>query len=285
MNQRTPGGRFKAWHGILAAGIVLALPGTPGQAADDVGLPGMTDGEFIQNAISVKLTEAACQHREKQRPKFDRVIGDINRSLHLPDDRVALLRIAAEGVLQRTQDNSARGVVAEAEKRTKGVPPKAVGKVLATVSSFGSVSASENTLWQDVLRQFLTEGERKKWGLVMADRAAYRARAITEFVLLKVRPVIGLNQEQTAKIRPLVEKAVTDYLPDAASSFGNEDEDHSLYAPYAQILILGVPEAEARAIVNAEQWQKWRLAAGEYAENWQWVKELHERRTGKGRAR
>ncbi len=264
----------------LAVAGALCLPQIIAAEAPPPGLPGLTDGEQVQNAISIKLSESTYKQREKQRPKLKSMVDDIHRTVHLSDERLALLNIAAEGVLQRLEDDSARNLVTEAENRIKGVPPKQVDKVLAAIGSFGSsrTRLSENTLWRNTLRQLLKPEELEKWAAVEDGRAAYRARSIAEFILLKVRPVLDLTEEQAGKMLPLIEKSVKDYLPDASISFSSDGEERGLYSGYAQMLILGVPEDQAHSVLTEAQRDKWRAAAGEYANNWEWIKTIHDRR-------
>ena len=267
------------WRWAVAGALCLPQI-VAAEAPPPPGLPGLTDGEQVQNAISIKLSEATYKQREKQRPKLKGMVDDIHRTVHLSEERLALLNIAAEGVLQRLEDDRARNIVTEAENRIKGVPPKQVDKVLAAIGSFGSsrTRLSENTLWRNTLRQLLKPEELEKWAAVEDGRAAYRARSIAEFILLKVRPVLELTEEQAGKMLPLFEQSVREYLPDASSSWASDGEERGLYSGYAQMLILGVPEDKAHTVLTEEQWSKWRAAAGEYADNWQWIKSVHDRR-------
>lgn len=268
---------------ILAVFFPALLSGVAAPAADDPGLPALTAGEQIQNAISAKLTQITADQRDKQKPGMDRLIADIQRTLHLSEERLALLHVAAAGVLQRAQEPMARRVVAEAERRTKGVSPKVAGKVLSSMDGFNQsrLRLSEDAFWKDALRQLLTDQERLKWETVVAERAAYRAHAIAEYLLVRIKPVLSLDAGQEDKLLPLLQKAVQDYLPDAFVGWMSDEEDRGLYFGYVPVFVLGVPEADARTVIREAQWEKWRRAAGEYAGEWEWIKSVHDERVKK----
>ena len=251
---------------------------------EDPGVPALTPAEQVQNATAVKLTEAAAAQTEKQKPSVDREIDDIQRTLRLPPDRLALLRMAGEGALQSTREQAARSAVMEAERRVKGVAPKLVAKVLAGMENSGGsrVRLSQNRFWDDAVRQLLTEDERHQWEAVVADRIAYRAHAIAEFAVIRITSILQLSDEQAVKILPLIEKAAREYLPDMFSYFTSDDGEGGIYLPYAQMFILGVPEEDARAVITPEQWASWHMAAGEDASNWESIKRQHDQRTRKG---
>ncbi|MDB6119321.1 MAG: hypothetical protein JWO08_3102 [Verrucomicrobiaceae bacterium] len=274
------GAGIQLWRWAITGAFCLLSQVMAAEAPPPPGLPGLTDGEQVQNAISIKLSEATYKQREKQKPKLKDMVDDIHRTVHLSEDRLALLNIAVEGVLLRLEDDRARNVVAEAEKRIKGVQPKQVDKVLAAIGSFSSsgMRLTESTLWRDTLRQLLKPEELQKWTAVEDSRAAYRSKSIAEFILLKVRPMLALTEEQAGKMLPLITQSVKDYLPDASSSFSSDGEERGLYSGYAQMLILGVPEDKAHSVLTEDQWSKWRAAAGEYAGNWDWIKTIHDRR-------
>ena len=252
--------------------------------AEDPGVPALTPAEQVQNATAVKLTEAAAAQAEKQKPSVEREIDDIQRTLRLPADRLALLRMAGEGALQSTRDQAARSAVMEAERRVKGVVPKLVAKVLAGMENSGGsrVRLSQNRFWDDAVQQLLTEDERHKWEAMVADRAAYRAHAIAELAVIKITATLQLSDEQGVKLLPLIEKAAREYLPDMFSSFTSDGEEGGMYLPYAQMFILGVPEEDVRAVIKPEQWTSWHTAAGENSSNWEWIKRQHDQRTRKG---
>ena len=269
--------------GVAVRALVL-LPAGGAHAADEPGLPALTGGELIQNAISVRLAQSTNDWCEKQRPQLDKVVDDIQRTLHLPPPRLNLLRIAVQGVLQRTLDERAHYLVTDAEKRTKGVAPKQVAKVLISIDDSKSalIRVEQNPLWEGVVQQLLTSDERQRWEAVVAERETYRAQAIAEFILSRIKPLVRLTDAQADKLLPMIAKGAQEYLPDI-TSWSSDEEGRGMYAGYAQVLILAVPEAQARTVIKAEQWDKWRRAAGEYADNWEWIKQSHDQRVGKGK--
>ncbi len=252
--------------------------------AEDAGLPALIATEAVQNAVSAKLTQMAAAQQDRQRPLLDRTIADIERTTHLPEERLRLLRIAGQGALEQAADGNSRSWLAEVESRTKGVAPELVPKVLENVgdSSWSSTKLTEQPGWREAVRLLLTEEERKRYEQVVAEREAYRARAFGELVMMEVRRSTGLSEDQLQRLQPLIESAVRDYLPDVLATFGGGD-DGSLYLGYVTVFVLGVPESDAKAIVKPEQWAKWQAAGGRAAGNWSWIKQQHEQRVKKNK--
>lgn len=266
---------------LLGAALLLLPPGLPARA-EDPGLPTLTGGDEVQNAVAAKLVKMATAMKERHRPLMDRTIDDIQRVTHLPEDRLALLRIAGQGALEHILDDCTRDMANEVETRAKGVPNKLVSKVLDSLdgSNWSASKVTEQPRWREAVKAVLTTAERHQWEQVVAQREAYRARALAELVLMQVQRTTGLGDEQIEKLQPLMEKAVRDYMPDVMNGFGGDGDDRNFYTGYLPMFVLGISEKDARTIVKPEQWTKWQAAAGECSGNWPWIKEQHDRRTG-----
>jgi hypothetical protein len=264
--------------------LAAMLPFRPSCAADP-GLPALTGGEEVRNAVSARLVEMKAAQRDKQRPLVERTIADIQRVNHLSEDRLQMLCIVGRGIIEHAGDSNDLALVKEMDSRTKGVSPKLVTKVLAGIDEGSSDigKATEQPRWREAVQRLLTPQEYKLWEKVVAEREAYRVHAIAELGLMQVQSSVDLTDDQTQALLPLMEKAVRDYLPDLASMFGSDPDDRSFYTGYVPVFILGIAEKEARAIVKIEQWSKWQSAAGDCAGSWSWIKQLHDSRAGKGK--
>jgi hypothetical protein len=148
-----------------------------------------------------------------------------------------------------------------------------------------NVPLSRDTFWSDAVRQLLTAEERRKWEAVTASREAYRSRALAQYVLSKIAPQLALDKDQQKELAALIAQAATEYLPDLMTMFGGSEEDGEpqIYLPYMMVLTKAVPEEKARALIRPDRWEKWRAAAGEGAQNWEWIKQGHEQRLKENR--
>ena len=270
--------RRKALHILLSGGALPLFL----QAADDPGLPALVGAELMQNVLSSSLAKSSDEWKKKQTPRMERLVEDVQRTLRLPPERLGLLKIAAQGVLQQHLEEMSDQMSAEAERRTKGVSPKVAAKVLAGIGTPGmqSLRPPQLSFWNNVVRQLLTSEERQKWEAVTASREAYRYQALADYVLAKISPQLALGKDQREKLRVLIAQAVAEYLPDLMNMFGSSEEDGEpqVYLPYMTVFILGVPEDKARAVIRPDHWEKWRAAAGEGAQNWEWIKQGHDQR-------
>ncbi len=261
----------------LNALALFFLVGTALLAADDPSLPAATGTERTQNVISAQLSIILSEARETQMKPMQRTIGDITRATHLAEDRLKLLHIAAHGAVDDNIKPMRERLLKDAEARIKGLPPNAVVNVLKGMRDrYGSTSATKQPLWIESVKSLLTSEELAQWQRVVRERNAYRSRAYAELLILHVRKEAGLSPEQTQKMRPLLEKATSDYLPDLSMWSGGDDGD--MYSGYLYALILGAPEKEVRAVLTPAQWDKWRASAGEGGEIWSSIQSAHERR-------
>ena len=272
---------FRVWMLASLLGVLVfsAL------AADDPSIPGLTADEQQQNAISARLTKLSADRMDKEKPRMDRIVEDIQRTLKLPPERLEMLQIGAQGLLMKGQDNSAKNLVRDANNRLKGATPKTATKILASMGIPYGTSVKQmldDPLWKGITEHLLSEDERKRWENVVAERKSYRYHAIAEFVLLSVQSSKGLSDDPATRLRPLMFKAAEEYMPDLLGSYGDGDGGGNFYVPYAQVLILAVPEDEAKAIVGEAQMSDWRGAAGEMAGEWKWMKDRHDQRIKKG---
>lgn len=274
---------LQSWLGkascILLAAIVL--PAVL-RAAEDPSLPALVGAELMQNALSAGLAKSSDEWKKRQAPRMERLVDDIQRTLRLPPQRLELLKIAAQGVLQQHVEEMAGQMAAEAERRTKGVSPKVAAKVLTGIGMSGmqGLRIPQDSFWNDVVRQIVTQEEWRKWEEVTASRQAYRSRALAGYVLSKIAPQLGLGKDQQKEMLGLIAQAAADYLPDLMNMFGGSEEDGEpqIYLPYVMVLTKGVPEDRAKALIRPDRWEKWRAAAGDGAQNWEWIQQGHEQR-------
>ncbi len=260
--------------------VVLALA-CPHARSEEPVLPAQVPEEEARNAISSGLAALREEVKSKHEPAVVHVIADIGRTNHLDKDRLKMLEVAGQGLLQEMASTHDEELRSQAETRIRGVAPKQMGKVIAGMngSSFYWESALKLPAWRKILKELLTAEELKKWDKVVADRTAYRAHALAELLLLEERQVLDLSEDQIGRLQPLLEQAVIDYLPDAASMFsGVEETEQSLYMGFVKVLIMGIPEDKARAIIKPERWRDWQTSAGDYASEWSWITRRHDER-------
>jgi hypothetical protein len=247
-------------------------------AADEAGLPVLTTEDLVNDAVSQSAMDVNDRSMERLRAIYEARVPELKRLFKLDESRMKLLRVAVEGT-QELQMQSVRGsILREMEERTKNADPRTLNKFLLGINSTWSGSSADAAkLWKAVIKQVLTEDEVKRLNEVEQARKVYRERAIALLLQAIVKERVGLSVVQAEKLKPLLTKAVADYLPDLLQYFNSGER--SIYSQYIPMMALGVKEADVKAVLADDaKWEAWKGLPGQYADTWEYVKKQHDRR-------
>jgi hypothetical protein len=175
-----------------------------------------------------------------------------------------------------TLENTTRGSV-------QGVGPQFLKQRLEAMGEqrYHTEPPEQNALWLQTLKSALTEEQRKSYEDVLAERDAYRERAIVQIVLAQLDNTLRLSGEQGDKLEPLIAKVVEQYWPDYQRSFSGNS--YAIYPYYLPVMLSGVPEADRKAILTPEQLKQFEgEGQSRYNGWWENMKRQHEQRM-KGR--
>ena len=247
--------------------------------AESATLPSFTKQEVIQAAVSQKLVELEAQVKLARRSRMELMVADIHAVLDLSPERLRMLTLGMNGAVEAAAEKLRANQLRNLEQRLADVTPKTVDQVLKNYrSGYTLNNPQESAEWRSVLSQVLKKDELARWQAAVEERKRYRQQAITEVLALEAEARVGLSTEQLNQLRPHLEKAVADFLPDLSSMY-SDDNDRSIYSEYVPVLLMGIEEATAKSIVtDPDQWKKWQAAPGEYRSNWEWIKRNHESR-------
>ena len=274
---------------ICALVVMLQMPSA--MAADDAqkpqqnpiveddDLPATLGSEFVTNAASRKLVQLTEKMKSSKRDALHAELHDVERVVKLDPQRTRLLKIAAEGALEQSVGNVRGNIQKSLDDRMKNANPRNVKKLLDGFESNYSINSPRSQgIWQGALQQVLKPEEKARWDEVVKQRAEYRAAALAAILEMELEQRVGAGEAQLEKFRPLLLKAVNDYLPDIQNMYSS-DEERSIYSEYLPVLLMGVEEKAAKEIItDADQWKKWQDAPGQYRSNWEWIKRNHDSR-------
>src|SRR5262249_50357963 len=96
-----------------------------------------------------------------------------------------------------------------------------------------------------------------------------------------------LSTAQYARLQPLMDKAVDDYLPDLSRFFSN---DWHLQSYYVLLPVRGIPEQELKSILTPQQWELCNSQdLAKHGDYWTSIQQYHDQRvknsSGGGRPR
>ena len=244
-----------------------------------VTLPTFTKQEVIQAAVSQKLVELETQAKHARRERMEVTLADIHAVLEMSPERLRMLKLGMNGAIEAAAEKLRPNQLRNLEQRLTDVTPETIDTVLKNYrSGYTLNNPEESAEWRTVLARVLTKEEFGRWQAAVEERKRYRQQAITEVLALEAEARVGLSTEQLSQLRPHLEKAVADFLPDLSSMY-SDDNDRSIYTEYVPVLLMGIQETTVKSIVtDPEQWKKWEAAPGQYRSNWDWIKRNHESR-------
>jgi hypothetical protein len=261
--------------GIMSFSCVLLCVFARALVADDKPLPSELIGpDIVRRAVSERAADLAASTRARERQGINRLVQDVQRVVHLPADRLKLLNVAAAGMVESAFDEVESRMQQDLQRLAQNASAKTVASTLKTSGlPYQYRRGDRNQRWMSSMRRILEADEFVRWKDVVDSRNAYRAHALAKVVAMMVQPRAKVTDEVMAKLLPLLERSVRDYLPDLSEWSGDE-----IYHEYLPMFILGIPEAEAKKMVPKDKWEDWHRSAGEGLDMWENIKNMHSSR-------
>jgi hypothetical protein len=257
----------------------------PAKQAKPSGTPQPVDPERVFAEYFVKVYH---NQRANLMSSMQEHVDEIVRVTSITGEPLNLLQVAAKGAVERVLDdrlhssnwkqnleNNTRGSV-------EGVGAAFLKQRLDAMgeSRFNTSPPDENELWVETLTTVLTEDQRKSYESVLAERDAYRNRAIVQIVLAQLDATLRISGEQADKLEPLLAAVVKDYWVDYQRSFSGNN--YAIYPYYLPVMLSGIPETDRKAILTPEQLKQFDGdGQNRYNGWWENMKRQHDQRMKK----
>lgn len=239
--------------------------------------------EDLEHAISDHLHAQTAAERKRLLAAHLLKAEDAARVAKLEESVVARLKTAARGSAEEelalwkaSTDQSVRG-------QLRDVTLEGLKQRLARMDRFGIVRRTSSNaelggIWDTAVKSELTPDQHALWQKELNARAAYRDQAITALIMAEFDRRVALTGEQYGKLTTSVAAMLKKYAPDIASMFSYSSgyawylASHSMFLPIA-----AVPEAELKALLTKEQWERWTGSPefGNMTNYWENIQRIH----------
>lgn len=209
------------------------------------------DPERVFAAHFVKIYHS---QRDRMMAGMQDRVDELARVTSLSGAPLKLLQVAAKGSVERVLEGSWKGNVdRNVRANVEGVGAAFLQQRLEAMgeSRYNIEGPEHHALWVQTLKTTLTDEQRKLYESVLADRDAYRDKAIVQILLAQLDSTLRISSEQADKLEPLIAGVVKDYWPDYQRTFSGNS--YAIYPYYLPVLLSGVPEKDRKAILTPEQ--------------------------------
>jgi hypothetical protein len=251
-----------------------AKPEKPPETPTPVDLDRVFAGYFVK-----------IYHNQRDRlvSSMQEHVDELVRVTAVSGEPLKLLQVAARGAVERSLDpNWKTNVDRSARGSVEGVGAQFVKQRLDAMGEnrYNTEPPEQNPLWVETLKNVLTEEQRKAYDAVLAERSAYRDRAIVQIVLAQLDSTLRFSGEQAEKLEPLLAKVVKDYWLDYQRSFSGSN--YAIYPYYLPVMLSGVPEVDRKAVLTPEQLKQFEGDGNNrYNGWWKNMERQHEQRMKK----
>ena len=263
----------------------LQVPGSrirAGRSAVKSDSGSKPDALDMEAAISRFLHERSLDQRDLLSDTMQVKYEDAVRVTGLQGDPAKRLATAAKGAVE----NALRGWRGDMDSYVRGnlqgATPEGIEQRLDGMGgvTFGRRQAPETLHpWQDTLATVLDEKQRAAWQKQVDERHAYMESAMALFVVAELDRRYRLTKAQHDTLSPRIAAIIREYLPDIEQEFSYYRDSWHLQSYYVLTPLAGIPEADLKSILSAEQWTQFQERDLPNAmSRWNDVKQYHDRR-------
>ncbi len=271
----------KRWDEFVRGGYAnnrnIAAPAKQDKA-EDTAEP--VDTEKIFAAYFVKLYH---DQRDRMMAAMQERVDELVRVTSIPPETLKLLQVAAKGTVERVLDSSWKSNVDRGVRGSvEGVSGQFLKQRLDAMgeSRYSTEPPEQHAMWVQTLQTLLTDEQRKNYENVLAERDAYRDRAIVHIILAQLDSTLRISGDQGDKLEPLLAGVVKDYWPDYERSFNGSN--YAIYPYYLPVMLAGVPADDRKAILTPEQLKQFEGdIQSRYNGWWDSMKRMHDQRVKK----
>jgi len=251
--------------------------------------------EDVEKAISSFLFEKEKIERKRLIEASGLKMEDAARVAGLSDGTKARLEIAIRGAAEQSLIGWRWFIEQQIRAQIQEATPQNINQRLAGIHDFifqqgiffggrGLRGSPANQgIWEKTVDVELDAKQKEAWKRETDVRAAFRGNAIAEFVVAEFDRRYQLTADQSAKLEPIISGIVHDCSPDITQFFPASTSPWFLEGPYSLLPFAGVPEADLKAILTKDQWDRWHDSSenANSANLWQNIEQMHKQRSGR----
>jgi len=244
-----------------------------------------TEPEDVEKCISLFLYDKT--QIEQKRVLAANVIKaeDVVRTAGLGSDSAARLLIAARGATEEYLTNWKWNVDQQIRSQLQEATPKNIQQRLNGMEEYffqrNMDMSNRQGSWDKTVQATLSPAQLDLWRKETDARKVYHDQAIADLILAEFDRKNQLSEDQWKKLGPLVATSLHDYSQDIGRIFAfSNNVPWYLESSYLLMPLAGVPDADLKAILTPDQWDRW-TKSNEYsnASNmWQNVQQFHKQR-------
>lgn len=271
--------QWQRWQTLQVPGSRIRA-GRPASKTDPGSKPDALD---MEAAISRFLHERSLDQRDLLADSMQVKFEDAVRVTGLQGAPAKRLATAAKGAVE----NALRGWRGDMDSYVRGnlqgATPEGIEQRLDGMSSvnFGRGRQLPELLhpWPATLETVLDDKQRAAWQKQVDERRAHMESAMALFVVAEMDRRYRLTKSQHDTLAPRIAQIIHEYLPDIEQEFSYYRDSWHLQSYYVLTPLAGIPEAELKSVLSAEQWTQFQERDLPNAmSRWNDVKQYHDRR-------
>jgi len=241
--------------------------------------------EDVEKCISSFLYDKTAIERKRILAANILKAEDIVRAAGLNAEATAQLMAASRGATEESLTTWKWFIEQQIRSQLQEVTPQNVKQRLEGFEDFvfqrNYDTSTHSGVWEKALQTELNDKQRASWTKETDARKLFHDQAIAELVMAEFDRKNQLTADQWEKLEPLVVGSVRDYSSDISRIFSfNNGVPWYLGGPYTLMPFAGIPDADLKAILSADQWNRWKGSSDcSNASNlWQNVQQFHNQR-------
>ncbi len=254
----------------------------PSPTPAKTGADAIEEPEDLEQLVSDYLSTKSAVERKELDTTMLLQAEDAARIAALPPDTAARLRTAAHGAAEIALANWSSSLEQSVRSQIQGATRESVQQRLGNMRNyyFGQPTPKEQAVWKQAMKTDLTQPQQDAWQAERDARAQYSDDAITQFLLAEFDRNFVLTPDQWERLAPILSKTLRDYRPDIGRMFSNNNMQWFLTSYYMFLPLHAIPEADCKAIIGPERYDRWVGSNGyRYSvQYWSNLKEYHEQR-------
>ena len=212
---------------------------------------------------------------------------DAARVAGLPPETTERLRTAAHGAAEISLAGWSSSLEQSVRAQVQGATRETVQQRLGNSSRyyFGQAAPKELAIWKQAVKTGLTQAQQDAWQAERDARAQYSDNAVTQFLLAEFDRSFVLSVDQWERLAPLLAQSIHEYRPDISRMFSYNQPQWFLTSYYMFLPLHAIPEADCKAIIGKERYERWTESNGYRfsVQYWGNLKDVHERRAKEAR--
>jgi len=244
-----------------------------------------TEPEDVEKCISLFLYDKT--QIEQKRVLAANVIKaeDVVRTAGLGPDAAARLLIAARGATEEYLTSWKWTIDQQIRSQLQEATPQNVQQRLNGMEDYffqrNMDMSNRQGAWDKTVQATLSPAQVELWRKETDARKAYRDQVIAELILAEFDRKNQLSEDQWKKMAPLIATSIHDFSQDIGRIFAfSNNVPWYLESSYMLMPLAGVPDADLKAILTPDQWDRW-TKSNEYSNAtnmWQNVQQFHKQR-------